>query len=87
MSPDSVLTIEGVDRLVSERTACRILGCSRSYLARSRSEGDRIGRTPGPPFIRFPGGGIRYAVRDLSTWIESHRRRPTPMPGDNAGRD
>ncbi len=46
-------------RALSEQEASQYIGMSRSFLRQSRMEGDRINRTPAPPFIKI-GRSIRY---------------------------
>ena len=60
-------------RLLSERDACLYLGMSRSFLARARMEGNRQGRTPGPPYVKL-GRAVRYEIGDLEDWIRQHRQ-------------
>jgi excisionase family DNA binding protein len=31
-------------------------------------------RDAGPPFIKLPGGAVRYPRDELETWLTSHRR-------------
>lgn len=59
-------------RLLSEQQTASYIGMSRSFLRKSRMDGDLPGRTPGPPYIRF-GRAIRYDIADLDAWIEEHR--------------
>jgi predicted DNA-binding transcriptional regulator AlpA len=54
----------------SETEASEYIGMSRSYLRQARSNGDRPGRTPAPPYVRI-GRTIRYRQVDLDTWLES----------------
>ncbi|MCC6798186.1 MAG: helix-turn-helix domain-containing protein [Candidatus Hydrogenedentes bacterium] len=60
-------------RLLTEKEACQYLNVSRSFLARSRMEGRREGRTPGPPYIKI-NTAIRYSFEDLSSWLKEHRQ-------------
>lgn len=30
----------------------------------------------GPPYVKAPGGGVRYSSDDLDTWITSALKRP-----------
>lgn len=62
-------------KLLNEREACKYLGVSRSFLAKSRCDGTRQNHTEAPPWIRF-GGRIAYAVDDLDRWILAHRHAP-----------
>lgn len=45
------------------------LGMSRSYLRKSRIDGNRANLTPAPPFIRI-GRSIRYLKEDLDLWLD-----------------
>ena len=58
--------------LVSEKEAARYIGMSVHFLRKSRMEGRRKNRTPGPPFIKI-GKSIRYSLRDLDAWLLEHR--------------
>ena len=60
-------------RALSEQEASQYIGMSRSFLRQSRMEGDRINRTPAPPFIKI-GRSIRYLKDDLDNWLESFRK-------------
>jgi hypothetical protein len=56
--------------LVDEKTAAQLLGVSRSFLRKGRTEGQHHGRTQAPPFV--PVGGRRlYRVADLKAWVEA----------------
>ena len=57
-------------RALSEREAARYIGMSRSFLAQSRMDGHREGRTPAPPFIKI-GRSVRYLREDLDAWLDS----------------
>jgi len=57
---------------MSESEACHYIGMSRSFLARTRMEGDRKNRTPGPKYLKI-GKSIRYDKSDLDAWIDSNR--------------
>ena len=50
--------------VLNEKEAARYTGMSRSFLAQARMDGNREGRTPGPPYIRI-GTSIRYRIDDL----------------------
>jgi hypothetical protein len=60
-------------KLLNEADTARYIGFSRGFLRKARMEGNRQGRTPAPPAIRF-GRTIRYAVEDLDAWIDAHRK-------------
>lgn len=59
-------------RLLTEVETSRYIGMSRVYLRRARSEGNRDGRTPAPPYVRI-GRSIRYDLLDLDSWIQAHK--------------
>ena len=54
----------------NEIEASIYIGMSRSFLRQGRSNGDRPGRTPAPPYVRI-GRTIRYRRQDLDAWLES----------------
>lgn len=56
----------------SEAEAATYLGVSQSTLRHGRSEGQRDGRMPQPPFVRL-GRRIIYLRDDLDAWLFSHR--------------
>ena len=56
--------------LFDPKGAAVLLGCSKSFLDKSRVRGD------GPPFTRI-GRHIRYIDADLMHWLASNRRRNT----------
>ena len=62
-------------RLMTENEAAEFIGMSRSFLAKSRMEGNRTGHTPGPPFVKI-GRAVRYSGEDLLAWIAAHRHEP-----------
>ena len=59
--------------LVCEKEAARYIGMSVAFLRKSRMEGRRKNRTPGPPYLRIGGRSIRYSLRDLDAWLLEHR--------------
>jgi excisionase family DNA binding protein len=61
-------------RLITEKQVIELLGVGRKTLYRWRTEG-RI------PFVRLPGGMIRYRQNALDRWV----RRGCPLP--RASRD
>ena len=81
MQPKSI-----VQRLLNEADACGYLGVSRSFLARSRMDGPRDGRTPGPPFVKL-GRAVRYAIEDLDAYIANNRQEPGQTPAGRTVRD
>lgn len=60
-------------KLLSEADSAQYLGMSRAFLRKSRMDGTRRNRTPGPPYIRI-GRAIRYDLDDLNQWIAAHRK-------------
>lgn len=67
-------------KVVREKTAAAYIGMSVPFLRQSRMEGNRQGRTPGPPFIKI-GRSVRYHISDLDSWLDSHRIEPSsPEP-------
>ena len=60
-------------RMLTEQQAAEYIGMSRSFLRKSRMDGNRANRTPGPPFIRVTARAIRYDIRALDAWIEANR--------------
>ena len=62
---------------LDEKDAGIYIGMSVSFLRKSRMEGDRKRRTPGPPYVRV-GRTIRYLIRDLDAWLDQHRVRGNP---------
>lgn len=66
---------------LTETEAADYLRVSRSFLRQSRMNGNRIGRAPGPKYIRA-GRMIRYAVSDLNAWLEQHSVAPSPAPSE-----
>lgn len=53
------------ERLLAEPNAAEYLGVSRSWLQKARCHGY------GPAFVKLrKGGGIRYRITDLETWLE-----------------
>lgn len=73
---------ETKQRLLRETDAARYLSLSRIFLRKSRSEGVRRGRVPGPPFVRVGKRGIRYDIRALDAWIEANTES---VPGAEEG--
>lgn len=59
-----------IQRALSEKEASTYIGMSRSFLRQSRMDGNRMGRTPAPPFIKI-GRSVRYLREDLDSWLES----------------
>jgi len=60
-------------KTLSEAETSRYIGLSRSFLAKSRMEGQRGNRTPAPPFIKI-GHRVRYAKDDLDAWVKEQPR-------------
>jgi len=55
-----------------ETEAAGYIAMSRSFLAISRMEGNRDGRTPGPPYVKV-GRRVLYLKADLDAWLAEHR--------------
>jgi predicted DNA-binding transcriptional regulator AlpA len=60
-------------RALTEQEASCYISMSRSFLRQARMNGDREGRTPGPPWIRIGSRIIRYLKEDLDRWLEQFR--------------
>ena len=63
---------------LKEREAATYVGMSVSYLRQTRMEGNRKGRTPGPPYIKI-GRAVRYLIEDLDVWLKENRVTESPM--------
>ena len=63
--------IDGLEKLVNERQAAKILSVSPRALQKWRSNGR------GPPFIRISARCIRYRLRDLAKWTADRLRNST----------
>ncbi len=63
--------LDGVESLVNERQAAKILAVSPRALQKWRSNGR------GPLFVRISARCIRYRPRDLATWATDRIRRST----------
>ena len=57
---------------LTETESAVYVGMSRSFLAISRMEGNRDGRTPGPPYVKV-GRRVLYLKADLDAWLAEHR--------------
>jgi len=57
-----------IKRALSEQEASNYIGMSRSFLRKSRMEGNRANHTPAPPFIKI-GRSVRYLTEDLDNWL------------------
>jgi hypothetical protein len=55
---------------VTAKEAAEFLRCTTAGLARQRHE------RRGPPFLRVSNRVVRYRLRDLRVWLESHRVEP-----------
>lgn len=79
------MTNENTSRALTEIETSQYIGMSRSFLRQSRMEGNRLGRTPAPPFIKI-GRSIRYLKDDLDMWLESFRKlTATQLEGGHHG--
>ena len=56
------------EELLTESEAARVIRMSKSFLAKSRSEGHRKGHLQGPPWVKM-GKAVRYDPEDLRNWI------------------
>jgi hypothetical protein len=56
--------------LLDEKKTALVLGVSLSFLRKSRSEGPRRKRTPGPEFVEVEGR-IFYRPPDLKKWVDN----------------
>lgn len=54
---------------LTEAEAARYIGMSASWLRKVRC----LDRPEQPPYIRMPGGTIRYMKADLDAWLASRR--------------
>ncbi len=63
---------QGDNNAFNEIEAASYIGMSRSFLAISRMDGDRDGRTPGPPYVKV-GRRVIYLKDDLDAWLSEHR--------------
>lgn len=59
-----------IKRALSEIEASQYISMSRSFLRQARMEGNRVSRTPAPPFIKI-GRSVRYLREDLDNWLDS----------------
>ncbi len=68
---------EAIEKAAFNETDSSVyISMSRSFLAISRMEGNREGRTPGPPFVRV-GRRVLYLKKDLDAWLAQHRVDPS----------
>lgn len=74
MKPITTLQHADPPALVPETDAARYISMSVSYLRQARMEGQRQGRTAGPPWIQV-GRAVRYSIPDLDAWIARNRRQ------------
>lgn len=76
-TPDRSASIASEARLLDEHEAARLLALKVSTLRRWRWSGD------GPPHYKI-GNAVRYALPDLSAFIEAGRRTSTSDAGPQA---
>lgn len=69
------ILIEKIE-VLNETEAAKYIGMSRSFLSHDRMNGYRVGRTPGPEFLKL-GKSIRYRKVDLDNWLLKHRTSRT----------
>jgi predicted DNA-binding transcriptional regulator AlpA len=60
-------------RLLQEADAARYIGMSRSFLRKSRMDGNRRNHTPAPPYVRVTTRAVRYDIQDLDAWISINK--------------
>lgn len=70
---DSKIALVEQPRAMKEKEAAAYIGMSRSFLAQSRMDGPREGRTPAPPFLKI-GRSVLYLREDLDAWLDSFKR-------------
>jgi predicted DNA-binding transcriptional regulator AlpA len=66
------------NRILSTTEAAKVIGLSPRTLPGLRLRGE------GPPFIKLSGRRVGYLESDLTTWIQSQRRRSTCESGPQA---
>ena len=59
-------------RAYTEKEAAFYIGMSRSFLAQARMQGNQLGQTPAPPFVRR-GRKILYLREELDRWLDDAR--------------
>jgi len=59
-------------KLLTVEEAAAYIHRSRSYLDKSRNEGNIGNRTPGPVWHKI-GPRVLYSIEDLDAWIAAHR--------------
>lgn len=59
------------DRLLTTSQASDITGMSKAWFERKRVEGG------GVPFVKLPGGAVRYSEATLRAWFDAHTRTST----------
>lgn len=57
----------------TEKQASDYLSLSRSFLRQGRMNGNRVNRTPTPPYYKI-GRSVRYKKSDLDQWLEQFRQ-------------
>lgn len=57
---------------LNEAQAAKHIAMSRSFLRKSRMNGNQLRHTPAPPYCRI-GRKILYLRADLDAWLKSHR--------------
>lgn len=60
-------------KTLKEAEAAEYISMSRSFLRRSRMDGQIGNRAPAPKFIRR-GRSIVYMISDLDAWLEEGRQ-------------
>jgi len=67
-------------RALNEQETSQYIGMSRSYLRKSRMDGELTNRTPAPRFIKI-GRSVRYLKEDLDIWLDSFYKQSHIMEG------
>lgn len=58
--------------VIKAKDAAIYIGMSDNFLRKSRMDGKRTNRTPGPPYIKM-GRAVRYLIDDLNQWLHDNR--------------
>jgi predicted DNA-binding transcriptional regulator AlpA len=65
---------DNLPQLLDERQTAAYLGVSRSFLRKSRCEGQHHARTEAPAFVRV-GGRVLYRRADIEAWVTALEAR------------
>lgn len=69
-------------KCLTEKEAAEYISMSCAFLRKSRCEGVRHNRTPGPAYLKI-GTNIRYLRSDLDAWLLQHRVECIPYQTDS----